>query len=97
MKNHVHDILIEPVLAEKADIVREHGVYVFKVAIYANKPEVKKAVEKVFKVKVEKVNILVVKGKTKKANFRYEVKRPDYKKAYVKLAAGNSIELFEGI
>ena len=92
-----YDILIEPVLAEKAENVREHGVYVFKVAPYANKPEIKKAVEKIFKVKVEKVNVLTIKGKTKKVNFRFTTKTQGYKKAYVKLAKGNSIELFEGI
>lgn len=91
------DILIEPILSEKADIERETGVYVFKVASSSNKPEIKKAVEKVFKVKVVKVNIANMKGRRKRVRFRYYTETQGYKKAYVKLAKGQTISLFEGI
>ncbi len=91
------DIIIEPVLSEKADIEREAGVYVFKVLPSANKPEIKKAIEKIFKVKVVKVNIANMKGRRKRVRFRYYTETQGYKKAYVKLAKGQTIALFEGI
>ncbi len=90
-------MIIEPVLAEKADKVRDKGVYVFKVAMSANKSEIKKAIEHIFKVKVQSVNILIQKGEVKRAKFRYKTKTEDFKKAYVKLAPNNTIPLFEGI
>ena len=91
------DILLEPILSEKADIERETGVYVFKVAPNANKPEIKKAVEIIFKVKVVKVNIANMKGRKKRVRFRFYTETQGFKKAYVKLAKGQTIALFEGI
>ena len=91
------DIIIEPILSEKADIEREKGVYAFKVAKSANKPEIKKAIEKIFKVKVKSVNVVNVKGRTKRVNFRYTTKTQGYKKAYVTLEKGQTISLFEGL
>ena len=70
------------------------GKYVFVVAKAANKIEIAKAVAEIFKVKVEKVNTVNVLGKTKRMG-RTSGKRPDYKKAIVKLAAGESIEFFK--
>ena len=70
------------------------GKYVFVVAKAANKIEIAKAVAEAFHVKVDKVNTVNVLGKTKRMG-RTSGKRPDYKKAIVKLAAGESIEFFQ--
>ncbi len=88
------DILIRPLVTEKTTQLMGEGKYVFVVAKAANKIEIAKAVAEVFKVKVEKVNTVNVLGKTKRMG-RTQGKRPDYKKAIVKLAAGESIEFFE--
>ena len=71
------------------------GKYVFVVAKAANKIEIAKAVSEIFKVKVAKVNTVNVIGKPKRMG-RTQGKRPDYKKAIVKLAPGETIEFFEG-
>ena len=86
------DILIRPLITERTTQLMAEGKYVFVVA--ANKIEIAKAVAEIFKVKVEKVNTVNVLGKTKRMG-RTSGKRPDYKKAIVKLAAGESIEFFE--
>lgn len=87
------DIIIRPLITEKSTELMAEGKYVFKVAKSANKIEIAKAVKEIFDVKVEKVNTVVVKGKTKRIG-RTSGKRPDYKKAIVKLAAGETIEFF---
>ena len=88
------DILIRPLITERTTQLMAEGKYVFVVAKAANKIEIAKAVAEIFKVKVEKVNTVNVLGKTKRMG-RTSGKRPDYKKAIVKLAAGESIEFFE--
>ncbi len=90
------DIIIKPVVTEKSVSLMEHNKYVFKVALSANKIEIKKAVEEIFKVKVVDVNTVRTKGKVKRMG-RYEGKTSDYKKAIVQLAEGDSIEIFEGM
>ena len=87
------DILIKPLITEKSTELMAEGKYVFKVAKNANKIEIAKAVKDIFDVKVESVNTINVKGKTKRVG-RTVGKRADYKKAIVKLAAGESIEFF---
>ncbi len=87
------DIIIRPLITEKTTELMAEGKYVFKVAKSANKIEIAKAVKEIFNVKVEKVNTVNVKGKTKRIG-RTSGKRPDYKKAIVKLAAGETIEFF---
>ncbi len=87
------DILIRPLVTERTTQLMADGKYVFVVAKKANKVEIAKAVTELFKVKVEKVNTVNVTGKTKRMG-RTSGKRPDYKKAIVKLAAGESIEFF---
>jgi len=90
------DILRKPVVTEKTMALLEGNKYTFLVDMKANKSEIKKAVEQVFKVKVEKVNTLIVKGKPKRV--RNSLGRTsDVKKAIVKLKEGDKIELFEGI
>ncbi len=80
-----------PHLSEKAHIVAESNQIVLKVRTDATKKEVQQAVELLFEVKVENVQILNVKGKTKRFQ-QTRGRRPDWKKAYVKLADGSSIE-----
>ncbi len=84
-------ILKERIISEKAFAAQEDGKYVFKVDKNANKPEIKKAVEELFGVQVEKVNIINVKGKRKV--FRgIRGRRPSYKKAIVTLKEGQTIK-----
>lgn len=90
------DIIIKPVVTEKSIGLMENNKYVFKVALSANKIEIKKAIEEIFKVKVVDVNTVRVKGKEKRMG-RSVGKTSDYKKAIVQLAEGDSIEIFEGL
>ncbi|MBQ7630678.1 MAG: 50S ribosomal protein L23 [Selenomonadaceae bacterium] len=87
------DILIRPMVTEHTTDLMAEGKYVFIVDKRANKIQVADAVEEIFKVKVEKVNTITVKGKVKRRG-RIVGKRKDYKKAIVKLAAGETIEFF---
>lgn len=93
---NARDILIRPLITEKTTALMQEGKYVFVVAKTANKIEISAAVQEVFKVKVAAVNTMNVLGKTKRMG-RSEGKRPDYKKAIVKLAPGETIEFFEGV
>lgn len=88
-------IILEPVITEKATKLKDQNKYLFKVRKKANKRQIKLAVEEIFKVKVESVNTQLVRGKIKRLG-RFEGKRPDWKKAIVKLKEGK-IELFEGV
>lgn len=90
------DVLIRPVISEKSVGFVEESKYTFWVNPAANKIEIKAAVEKMFKVHVEDVNTLNVKGKEKRVG-RYKGKTPDRKKAIVKLQAGEKIEGFAGL
>ena len=93
---NARDILVRPLITEKTTMLMQEGKYAFVVAKTANKIEIAKAVETVFNVKVLAVNTVNVIGKTKRMG-RHEGKRPDYKKAIVKLAPGERIEFFEGV
>ena len=91
---HITDVLIKPVLTEKSmTLTAEQNKYTFDVDVNANKTEVKQAVEAMFDVKVEKVNIMNVKP-TKKRMGRYEGKTKRRRKAIVKLAEGSTIDYF---
>ena len=92
----MYQIILDPVITEKATRLSEHGQYVFRVAIDAKKPEIKAAVEGLFGVQVLQVNTLVQKGKTKRFRGR-PGKRADLKKAFVKLAAGQQIDFTTGL
>lgn len=87
------DILIRPKITERTTDLMAEGKYVFIVDKRANKIQIANAVAEIFKVKVEKVNTVNVKGKKKRMG-RTQGKRPDYKKAIVKLAQGETIEFF---
>ncbi len=91
MKNP-NDIILSPVLTEKSsDMSQEHNKYSFKVSRDSNKKEIGAAVQELFKVKVEKVNTVSMRGKKKRVRFR-EGKTPDWKKAIVTLKEGQKIE-----
>jgi len=82
-----YKIIIAPLMTEKSVALKESNQYVFEVNKNANKNAIKKAVESIFKVKVEDVRTVNVKGKNHRVG-RYEGKRPDWKKAIVKLKEG---------
>ena len=88
------DIIIRPLITEKSTTLMAEGKYVFEVAKAANKIEIAKAISQIFKVKVVSVNTINVEDKVKRMG-RSVGKRSDYKKAIVKLAAGETIEFFE--
>ena len=89
-------VLLAPIVSEKATLVADkHDQVVFRVAQDATKPEVKAAVELMFKVQVDSVQISNVRGKEKRMG-RTAGRRPSWKKAIVKLREGDTIEIFEG-
>ena len=91
-QERVFQVLVGPHVSEKAAIAAdENNQFVFKVAVDATKAEVKKAVEQLFKVKVDNVRTLKVKGKVKRNRFGYSTK-PTWKKAYVRLEQGQDID-----
>lgn len=92
----MYDIILAPVITEKATRVSEHNQVVFKVRPEATKPQIKLAVEGIFGVSVTAVNTVVVKGKRKVFRGR-RGQRSDYKKAFVTLAAGQTIDVTTGI
>ncbi len=92
----MYNIIRSPLITEKATMLSEKSQVVFRVAIDATKPEIKAAVEGLFGVKVVAVNTLVQKGKTKRFKGRPGV-RSDVKKAFVKLAEGQTIDLTTGL
>jgi len=92
----VYQIILAPVVTEKATRLNETSQVTFKVTLDATKPEIKAAVEKLFNVKVEAVNTILMKGKTKRFRGREGV-RSDWKKAMVKLQAGQTIDLTTGL
>lgn len=91
-----YEVIRRPLITEKATRVSEHNQVAFVVALDATKPEIKAAVEMLFKVKVEAVNTLRQKGKTKRFRGRPGT-RPDIKKAFITLAEGQSIDVTTGL
>ena len=99
MKNidpRYYDIIVAPVVTEKATLASEHNKVLFKVSSKATKPQIKEAVEKLFDVKVTGVNTLVTKGK-KKIFRGLRGQRSDVKKAIVTLAEGETIDVTTGL
>jgi large subunit ribosomal protein L23 len=91
-----YSAILSPVITEKSTKLSEHNQVVFRVPGTATKPEIKKAVEALFKVKVKSVNTLVTKGKKKMFRGRPGV-RSDVKKAVVTLQEGSSIDVTTGL
>jgi len=90
------DILIEPVLSEKANQLREEGKYVFKVAPSATKTQIKEAVKKLFNVNPISCTTMVVGGKPKRLRYRSGY-TSSWKKAIVRLPKDEKIAIFEGV
>ena len=91
-----YDVILSPVITEKATKLTEVNQVVFRVTLDATKPAIAKAVEALFKVKVKAVNTQRIKGKTKMSRGR-PYKRSDYKKAIVTLAEGQQIDITTGL
>jgi large subunit ribosomal protein L23 len=91
-----YDVIVSPVITEKATNLSEHDKVVFRVAPDATKPQIKEAVERLFDVKVKAVNTIVTKGKEKFFRGR-KGRRADVKKAIVTLAEGESIDVTTGL
>src|ERR1700755_1404156 len=91
-----YDIIVSPVITEKATVASEHNKVVFKVAAKATKPQIKDAVWKLFDVKVKSVNTLVRKGKTKVFRGQFG-SQSNTKRAVVTLAEGHRIDVTSGV
>jgi len=95
-KAKLYDVIRRPIITEKSTMASENNAVAFEVAIDANKPTIKEAVETLFGVKVKAVNTTITKGKVKR--FRGQLgKRADVKKAYVTLEEGNTIDVSTGL
>lgn len=90
------DIIIAPLITEKTTNLMADNKYTFIVARDANKTEIKQAIEKLFNVKVLKVNTLMDRGKLRRMG-RFQGRQPDRKKAIVTLVPGQKIPIFEGL
>ena len=95
-QERMYQLIVAPVITEKATVLNEVGQVTFKVTQDATKPEIKAAVEGLFGVNVTAVNTVVVKGKSKRFRGR-PGQRSDWKKAIVTLAEGQSIDLTTGL
>ena len=93
---HLYAVLRRPLITEKNTMLQAQGKYAFEIASEANKPQVKQAVEKAFKVKVLSVNVMTVPPKTRRVG-RRQVLTQSWKKAIVTLKPGDKIEFFEGV
>jgi len=91
-----YDVIRKPIITEKATMASEANAVVFEVAMSANKPQIKEAIEALFGVKVKAVNTTITKGKAKKFK-GHAGRRSDRKKAYVTLEAGNAIDVSTGL
>ena len=94
----VQDVIRRPLITEKSTLLKDDkNIVAFEVDRRANKIEIKRAVEAQFKVRVADVRVAAMHGKVRRQG-RYVGRKPDWKKAYVRLAAGEkSIEFFEGV
>ena len=96
VKERWYDIILGPLVTEKSTQGSENNQVTFKVSLDASKPEIKKAVEGLFEVKVKKVNTIRMKGKIKR--FKGHLgKRSNWKKAIVSLVEGETIDMMTGI
>ncbi|WP_315831989.1 50S ribosomal protein L23 [Bradyrhizobium prioriisuperbiae] len=91
-----YDVIVAPVITEKATTASEHNKVVFKVVVKATKPQIKEAVEKLFDVKVKSVNTIVRKGKTKVFRGTFGT-QSDSKRAVVTLEEGHRIDVTTGL
>ena len=95
--NELYTIIKRAILTEKSTALKDsHNCIIFEVAKEANKSEIKKCVEKLFKVHVESVNTSIIRGKNRRYG-KFEGKKPNWKKALVRIREGEKIEFFEGV
>ena len=92
---HLYEVLRRPLITEKYSLAQAQGKYAFEIASGASKAQVKEAVQKAFKVDVTAVNVMTVRGKSRRLGKRILPAKP-WKKAIVSLKPGDKIELFEG-
>jgi len=93
MKKEIYDIIVKPMLTEKSLVIRDtQNRYSFAVRRDSTKPEIKEAVEKLFKVKVTSVHTIAVRGKLHRMG-QFQGYRPNWKKAIVTLKAGDKIDV----
>jgi large subunit ribosomal protein L23 len=93
---HIYEVLRRPVITEKSTELQTRNKYAFEIAEGANKPMIKQAVEKAFKVKVTGVNVVTMRGKMRRVGRKMVMTAP-WKKAIVTLRPGDKIEFFEGV
>ncbi len=91
-----YDVIRKPVITEKSTMASEYNQVIFEVSKDASKPEIKSAIEELFKVKVKAINTVLTKGKTKRFKGR-RYRRSDTKKAIVTLVEGDSIDVTSGL
>ena len=92
---HASQVILAPIVSEKSYAASTRGSYTFKVHPNSHKTQIRQAVEELFGVKVERVNVIKVQAKPKRRGL-FRGTRPGWKKAVVQLRAGDSIEIFEG-
>jgi large subunit ribosomal protein L23 len=95
-KLHPYKVLRRPLITEKATLLKAEDKYAFEVVSKATEPQIKEAVELAFKVKVSKVNVMTVPGKTRRFG-RRQVTSSSWKKAIVTLVPGHKITFYEGV
>jgi len=95
-KVELHNIIIRPIITEKATDLKDKGKYVFRVDRRANKDMISRAVESLYDVNVIKCNIINMIGKKKRVRYQIGM-TPSYKKAIVTLKSGQSLPFFEGV
>jgi large subunit ribosomal protein L23 len=93
---HLYEVLRRPLITEKSTALQAQNKYAFEIADGANKPMIKQAVQKAFKVTVTGVNVVTMQGKTRRVG-RRQVQTNPWKKAIVTLKPGDKIEFFEGV
>ncbi len=96
VRTELYDVIRRPLVTEKSTLASQHNAVVFEVAMSADKPLIRRAVETLFSVKVKAVNTSITRGKTKRFRGRPGRKR-DVKKAYVTLEEGHSIDVSTGL
>ena len=92
---HASQVILAPIVSEKSYAATTRGSYTFRVHQDAHKTQIRQAIEELFSVKVERVNVIKVQPKPKRRG-QFRGTRPGWKKAVVQLRAGDTIEIFEG-
>ncbi|CAL4323633.1 50S ribosomal protein L23 [Buchnera aphidicola (Pterocallis alni)] len=93
----IFKVLYAPHISEKSTIyAKKNNIIILKVSMKSNKRDIKRAVEKLFSVQVKNINTVLVKGK-RKIKGKYNIKFSNWKKAYIKLKAGNSVDIIKNI